>query len=94
MGAVIGRAGTKSRAGTIASLRFPPGAWGADVGGPSLFVIKADGTGLQRLTSPDSRVYSHAWSPDRSLIAYTDGDSLWLVRPDGSGVFGSIRAPA
>ncbi len=84
VGSAAGHVGAKRRAGTIAFLRYPPGAWVADVGGPSLFVMKADGTGLRRLTSPDSRVSSHAWSPDGSRIAYTDRSSLWLVRPDGT----------
>src|SRR6476620_8762287 len=86
MRATFGRAATEGRAGTIAFLRVPPGASsGQDVGGPSLFVMKADDTGLRRLTSPDSHVYFYAWSRDVSLIAYTDGDSLWVIRPDGTG---------
>ena len=82
VGAGAGYAGTEQRAGTIAFLRAPAGIQSAQT---SLFVVRADGTGLRRLTSSRSRVYAHAWSPDGSLIAYTDGGSLWLVRPDGTG---------
>ena len=94
VGTAAGHGGAERRAGTIAFLRYPPGAWVADVGGPSLFVIQADGTGLRRLTSPDSRVFAHSWSPDGSRIAYTDRRSLWLVRPDGTGrvrLFSGLR---
>ena len=84
-GAVAGPHAARRPLGTIAFLRHPEGALTGDVGGPSLFVIKADGTGLRRLTSPDSEVYGFAWSPDGSRIAYTDRSSLWLVRRDGSG---------
>jgi Tol biopolymer transport system component len=81
-------AGTQRRAGTIAFLRLPPADNGA-----SLYVIRADGTGLRRLTPPGVEVSGYAWSPDRSLIAYTvraapfndRRDSVWLVRPDGTG---------
>jgi Tol biopolymer transport system component len=49
-------------------------------------VIRADGSGLRRLTPRGTTVYSYAWSPDGRLIAYTDQRlSLWLVRPDGTG---------
>lgn len=84
-GAVAGPHAARRPLGTIAFLRHPEGALTGDVGGPSLFVIKADGTGLRRLTPPDSEVYGFAWSPDGSRIAYTDRSSLWLVRRDGSG---------
>jgi TolB protein len=81
-------AGTEKRAGTIAFLRSAPGVTGA-----SLFAIDPDGTGFRRLTPAGTGVYGYAWSPDGSLIAYTvrgnpfsdRRDSVWLVRPDGTG---------
>lgn len=78
--------GTTSRAGTIAFLRWPHAARDFS-NGPSLFVIRVDGSGLRRLTPPGTSVYSYAWSPDGRLIAYVDIHtlSLWLVRPDGTG---------
>ena len=81
LGTVSGHAGTALRAGRIAFLRSPPVAVQRD---KVLFVMNADGTGLRRLSSADSFVQRHAWSPDGSSIAYTDGDSLWLVRPHGT----------
>ena len=72
-------------AGTIAFLRWPPGAVDYSTG-PSLYVVRADGSGLRRLTPGGTSVYTYAWSPDGKLIAYTDQQlSLWLVRPDGAG---------
>jgi Tol biopolymer transport system component len=88
--AVSGRAETAIRAGTITFIRSPPGT--GTVG--ALFVMNADGTGLRRLSSPDSAIEGHAWSPDGSLIAYTDRDSLWLVRPDGTRRLQLFARPA
>ncbi len=82
LGAAGAQAGAQKRTGTIAFLRSPAGIGTSE---RSLFVIRADGTGLRRLTARGSQVYEHAWSPDGSLIAYTDRGSLWLVRPDGTG---------
>jgi Tol biopolymer transport system component len=93
IGASTGHAGTENRTGTIAFLRYSGGGY---TGWPRLFVIKADGTGLRRLTSLDSSVYSHVWSPDGKRIAYTDQHGLSLVRPDGTGrvrVFSPSGAP-
>lgn len=74
------RAETAARSGTITFLRSPPSRGS----GAILFVMNADGTSLRRLSSPHSSVYAHAWSPDGSVVAYTDRASLWLVRPDGT----------
>jgi Tol biopolymer transport system component len=82
-GAAASPTAVTHRTGTIAFIRLmksPPGFGG------SLFVIRPDGSGLQQLTPEGTKVWSYAWSPDRSKIAYIDGRfSLWLVRPDGSG---------
>ena len=53
-----------------------------------LWVVNADGTGLLRLTeSADWSLdyYSASWSPDGTLIAYSDDPGLWIMNPDGSG---------
>jgi Tol biopolymer transport system component len=74
-----------SRQGTLAFLRYPPGSWKHDVGGPRLFSIEANATGLRALTPPRSRVAGYSWSPDGSRIAYVDGRrGLWVMRADGS----------
>ena len=72
------------RQGTIAFVRTPPGG-PSPKAGVSLFVIRADGTGLRRLTARNSYIGGYRWSPDGSLIAYLDKRALWLVRPDGTG---------
>jgi dipeptidyl aminopeptidase/acylaminoacyl peptidase len=85
VGAGAGRAGTEGRVGTIAFLRFSPGAWKSGTGG-ALFVIQADGSGLRQLTPPGEEVDSYQWSPDGRRIAYLDSKrALWVVRPDGAG---------
>jgi Tol biopolymer transport system component len=73
----------RARAGTIAFLR---GSSGAGTPDSSLFTIRADGSGLRRVTPLTTTVWSYAWSPNGRLIAYIDQRlSLWLVRPDGTG---------
>jgi Tol biopolymer transport system component len=72
-----GGAKAPGRAGTIAFLRG---------GGHGLYVIHADGSGLRRVTPPETHVVKYAWSPNRRLIAYIDKrHSLWLIHPDGTG---------
>src|SRR4051812_18440247 len=79
-------ADTRRYTGTIAFLRWPGGVPADYSTGPSLYVIRADGSGLRRLTPNGTSVYAYGWSPDGRLIAYTDQRlSLWLVRPDGTG---------
>jgi Tol biopolymer transport system component len=57
-----------------------------------VFVMKADGTGVQNLTTPGGgefvRSYgSPAWSPDGSRIAFVPtGGGISTMSPDGTGV--------
>lgn len=82
VGAKGGHAAASNRAGTIAFLRLAPGPRFR----AQLLSVQADGSGLRRLTPPNTALYSYAWSPDGRLIAYIDEQfSLWLVRPDGTG---------
>ena len=80
VGADAGRAGVQGRSGTIAFLRS------VGDGPTSLFAIRADGSGLRRLTPSGSDIGSYEWAPDGSRIAYLDRQgALRLVRPDGTG---------
>jgi Tol biopolymer transport system component len=87
----VGAAGQTARSagepyrGTIAFVR--------DGQGDALYVIHADGSGLRRITPPG--VSEYKWSPNGRLIAYIVGGrgSLWLVRPDGTGLRRLLRGP-
>ena len=82
VGAAASDAAASKRAGAIAFIRLANGP----VFGGRLFVVRADGSGLRRVTPRSTMIYSYAWSPDGRLIAYVDQRfSLWLVRPDGTG---------
>jgi Tol biopolymer transport system component len=61
--------------------------------GEDLYVIKADGTGISRLTENlPPRIFDHpAWSPDGSAIAFTVVGSgmvpeIATINPDGTGL--------
>jgi TolB protein len=58
----------------------PPG----DPGGldSELWLIRADGTGLIRLSAHSLSV---SWSPDSRKIVFDNGGSLHLINPDGTG---------
>jgi WD40 repeat protein len=75
-----GGAQAPGRSGEIAFIR----AANTNSGCGQLFVVRPDGSGLQPVTQADT-VCSYAWSPNGKLIAYISRDSLWLVRPDGTG---------
>lgn len=55
-----------------------------------IYVMNADGAGLQRLSGKESD-YSPAWSPQGNLIAFASGSGaaggtdLFVMKPDGSG---------
>ena len=55
----------------------------ATVEGPGMWVVAADGTGLEQLSSYGGQL---CWSPDGSRIAYTDYDAggVWVVGADGT----------
>jgi Tol biopolymer transport system component len=86
LAAAAGRAGVKSYSGTIAFLRD----------GAGLDVIQADGSGLKRLTPPGMTIDAYAWSPNGHSIAFIDDEhhSLWLVRPNGTGLRKLLAGPS
>jgi len=48
-----------------------------------LWLIRADGTGLIRLSSS---AYTASWSPDSRQIVFADQGSLHVINPDGTGL--------
>ena len=48
-----------------------------------IYSIKADGTGLDRLTTGQGSIGA-SWTPDGAHILYYDSNHLWLMAPDGS----------
>jgi serine/threonine protein kinase/Tol biopolymer transport system component len=71
----------------------PDGRWIAyDTSSPQedLFVLRADGTGLRRLTNDTAKDRVPHWSPDGSRILFFSNRGgkyeAWAVRPDGSGL--------
>lgn len=63
----------------------PGRAWNA------IYVMNADGSGVQRLSPADAADYSPAWSPRGDWIAFASGSGeagaadLFVMKPDGSG---------
>jgi Tol biopolymer transport system component len=64
--------------------------FGAEEGGygfdARMAIVRADGSGRRLLASPDfTYAADPAWSPDGSHIAFTTGEAVSLVAPDGTG---------
>lgn len=52
-----------------------------------LYVVTLDGSGLHALTPQMAAgAQNPAWSPDGSTIAFDDGNDLWSIGADGSGL--------
>lgn len=53
----------------------------------NLWTVEADGSGATQLTfpaeHPNEQIFSPAWSPDGSTIAYLQGTALYLMDADG-----------
>jgi len=67
-------------------------AFSSDRGGlqSAVWVMNANGTGLERLTRPKLRGFWPDWAPSGHRILFSDNcclphSNLWTVRPDGSG---------
>ena len=56
--------------------------------GPQIFVMNADGSGVERLTHEPQASWgrSPAWSPDGSSIAYDGEDGISIMDPAGGGM--------
>jgi TolB protein len=57
----------------------------------NVWIVNADGGGVTRVTTNDSRGIYPVWSPDGSRIAFTsdrsqDAYSIYTIAPDGTGV--------
>lgn len=71
----------------------PQIAFTSDRGGVlQAYVIRADGSGLLRISHTGGQTYSPRWRPDGQVIAFTSTDSLfdfgadiYLVSPGGTG---------
>lgn len=69
----------------IAAAWSPDGsrvAYGTSTG--DIFIIRSDGTDVQKLASPGGFIQSLSWSPDGSTIRFSKDGVLWELSTDGS----------
>jgi Tol biopolymer transport system component len=63
-----------------------------------VYVVKANGSGLRRLTNNPARDFDSAWSPDGRMIAFRserDGNTeIYVMAADGSGQRNLSRDPS
>jgi len=65
-------------------------AWGPGGGNQDIYVVRADGSGQQRLTTDPAQDTEPAWSPDGKRIAFSRLDEqantheVWSIAADGS----------
>lgn len=67
-------------------------------GNPELYLMNADGTGVQRLTNDTAADANPAWSPDGSHLAFqTNRDGNWeiySIAVDGTGLTNLTQSPS
>jgi TolB protein len=73
-------------------------AFAADIGGNvDIYIIRADGSGLHRLTRSPARDDSPSWSPDGRSLAFRSwrgGDEdIYVINADGTGERDISRSP-
>jgi Tol biopolymer transport system component len=83
-----------SHTGVAGPVVSPDGSLVTFVRGPALFAVRADGSGMRRLTPYTWDILDkHAWSPDGARILVSTNHTherrsanLITIKPDGSGV--------
>jgi WD40 repeat protein len=67
-------------------------------GNDEIYLVNADGTGLQRLTTHPTGDFQPTWAPDGSRLAFASDRSgtanIFVMNADGSGVTNLSRSPS
>ena len=58
---------------------------GSNPGGPKIFVVQWDGTGLLQITASGSSATSPSITDDGGTVFYADGRQIWSVASNGAG---------